>query len=124
MTMSSVEVALRRAIEGRRVVSLVDREGRVRMVEPHMLFETKAGVRQVAVYQRSGESRTGGLPAWRHFALEDIHAMTVSEEVFSPQPSFNPSNHRMFPHIEARIPTVEELTKSSPGFSRVQRVSR
>jgi hypothetical protein len=116
MTTSSVEGALRRAIEERRVVCLVDRDGRLRIVEPHVLFETKAGVRQIEVYQRSGDSRTGGLPDWRHVALEDIHAVIVSEEGFTPQPSFNPANHRMFPHIEARVPTGEELTKSSPGF--------
>jgi hypothetical protein len=116
MTTSSVERALRKAIEERRVVCLVDRDGRVRVVEPHVLFETKAGVRQIEGYQRSGDSRTGGLPDWRHFALEEIHAVTVSEEVFTPQPSFNPANQRMFPHIAARVPTGEELTKSAPGF--------
>jgi hypothetical protein len=115
MTAWLVEVALRRAIEEWKVVSLVDRAGRVRMVEPHILFETKAGVRQIAAYQRSGESRTGGLPDWRHFGLEDIRAVTVSEEVFPPQPSFNPANAGMFPRIEARVPTAAELTPCSPG---------
>jgi len=102
-----VEAALRRAIDERRVVALVDWEGRVRVVEPHLLFATNAGVRQLAGYQRSGASRSGGLPAWRQFALEDIHTVTISEDVFTPQPSFNPANARMFPHIEARVPTGE-----------------
>ena len=114
IVVSPVEVALRRAIEERCVVDLVDRDGRRRTVEPHMLFRTKEGAYQIEVYQRSGASRTGGLPAWRHFALESIQAVTVSEEVFAPEPSFNPSNDRMFPHIEVRVPTVQELTNRNP----------
>lgn len=112
MSTSSVEWDIKRAIEGRKVAEVVDRHGRQRVVEPHLLFQTGAGVRQIEVYQRSGQSRTGGLPDWRHFALDDILAVTVSEETFSPQPSFNPFNRHMFAHIELRVPTAWELGQS------------
>ena len=109
MSALSVEGALKRAIEELKIVHVVDRNGRRRIVEPHMLFQTGAGVRQIEAYQVAGESRTGRLPNWRHFPLDDIHTVFVSEEVFSPQPSFNPFNRRMFPHIELRVPTAWEL---------------
>jgi hypothetical protein len=60
----SVEGALRRAIEERRVVSLVDGRGRRRMVEPHLLFQTEAGEHQVEVYQVSGETSAWMTSEW------------------------------------------------------------
>lgn len=112
MSPSSVEREIKRAIEERKVAEVVDRHGHRRVVEPHLLFQTEAGVRQIEVYQLSGQSRTGGLPDWRHFALDDILAVTVGEQTFSPQPSFNPFNRRMFAHIELRVPTAWELGPS------------
>lgn len=79
--MTGVEQLLRRAIRERRLVEFWLHALR-RVGEPH-LYGVHKGVAQLLLYQTSGESRSGGLPAWRRVNLEEVHGLRVLEERFA-----------------------------------------
>ena len=55
----------------------------VRIIEPHDygVLEGEA-IRKLLAYQLKGNSRSGGLPDWREFAVAGIRRMTVLRERF------------------------------------------
>ena len=78
---TAVEQLLRQAIRERRLV-VFWLHGLRRVGEPH-LYGVHKGVVQLLLYQTIGESRSGGLPAWRRLNLDEIHGLRALEERFA-----------------------------------------
>jgi hypothetical protein len=76
-----LDLLVRMAIAHRRLVEIVY-SGRRRLVEPHD-YGLRCGARQLLVYQRSGESRSGESRGWRTLNLESIEDFHVLDNTFS-----------------------------------------
>lgn len=74
---------VRDAIAGQRLLEL-SYDGGTRVVEPHVLGLV-GGRPEVMVYQVRGFSRSGGIPEWRRFFLDDVSRVRVLEEPFTPR---------------------------------------
>lgn len=55
--------------------------GHRRVVEPHLLG-THEDVKQLLGFQVGGSSKSGGLPEWRRFDVEEITGFTVLSDRF------------------------------------------
>jgi hypothetical protein len=99
----SVYGELAGAIQDRRVVSLAyakDGAAGPRICHPHVVFATASGRTRLDAYQVGGYSRSGGLPSWRGFDLDDITAVAVLDERFDrPAPGYNPGNRRRYGRV-------------------------
>lgn len=71
------------AIAGRRLLELTYGGGR-RVVEPHVLGLVR-GRPELMAFQVRGFSRSGGLPEWRRFFLDEVSGARVLEEPFTPR---------------------------------------
>ena len=92
----ALEADIISAITAHRILLVRDAQGHERKVQPHALFRSTQGNRQVHCYQFGGYSSSGKLPMWRNLDLPDIEAVTVTDERFKPRPDFNPDNPRIF----------------------------
>ncbi len=82
-------------IRQHRVVELIgadDPAGQNRVVEPHAIYIGSNDRGFVDFYQRSGWSRSGGLPGWRRFALLDVTELRPTDHTFTPRPDYRPEN--------------------------------
>lgn len=71
------------AIAGRRMLELTYGGGR-RVVEPHVVGLVR-GRAELMAFQVRGHSRSGGLPEWRRFYLDEVSDVRVLEEPFTPR---------------------------------------
>lgn len=88
---------LAEAIRGHRAIELSyarDAAGVTRVVHPHALFRAGNGALCLDAFQVGGETRSGRLPAWRQFALMQIHEVRVLEAHFVPAPDFDPNSDK------------------------------
>lgn len=69
-----------RAIAARKLVEFTY-HGRRRVVEPHDLGVHR-GVTQLLAYQVRGGSKSGGIPEWRRFDVDEIGNLTLKEQSF------------------------------------------
>lgn len=96
------EAVVARAIASRAIIEFTYHKRR-RVVEPHDLGVLH-GVTQLLGYQIEGGSRSGGIPEWRRFEIDDIENLTVTSRSFaSPRPAWI----RQKPHWDRRIAAVE-----------------
>ena len=92
----AVESAIRHAIQAHRVLLVRDAQGRERTVQPHAVFRSHLGKRDLHSYQVGGYSSSGKLPQWRNLPVEAIAEVTVTDEPFHPRSDFNPTNTNTF----------------------------
>ncbi|HET6726325.1 MAG TPA: WYL domain-containing protein [Gammaproteobacteria bacterium] len=69
-----------KAIEAHAIVAF-NYHGRRRVVEPHDLGVLH-GETQLLAYQVEGGSRSGGIPEWRRFDLDDVENLTLTGRCF------------------------------------------
>jgi antitoxin ParD1/3/4 len=77
---ADVDVALREAIGGLRVIEIVS-EGQARIGEPHD-YGIMNGQAMLLFYQTAGYSRSGGLPMWRHLRVARISTVRILQDTF------------------------------------------
>jgi predicted DNA-binding transcriptional regulator YafY len=88
--MDKIEKLISEAIEKRKMLRF-DYEGHARQVEPHhygFLNDSK----QLHCYQVGNGSRSGGLPQWRNFRLDQIQNLSIEALSFTQRPDYNPGN--------------------------------
>jgi hypothetical protein len=81
---NSRQMLLHDAIDARRTVRF-SYQGRIRIVEPHVLG-TKDGRLQVLTRQVGGHSSSGGLPDWRRFFVDELYNPEMLPETFGVRP--------------------------------------
>jgi hypothetical protein len=86
----SAEGVVREAIEGRRALFLVYRDGGTRVVHPHVLYRSTGGRVCLDGYQVAGASSSGELPGWREFDLAQTSDVEPLGERFAIAPGFDP----------------------------------
>jgi hypothetical protein len=91
---------LRLAIEKRLVIQCTYHE-RLRVGQPYLLG-IKEGVLTLEIFQTDGQSHGTQLPQWRHFKVNDICDLTVTNDPFTVRPDFN-SFRRMWQRILASV---------------------
>ena len=64
---------------------------------PHILYKATSDNVLVDMWTITGESKSGNLPGWRRYKLEDITSVIVCNENFELEDSFNINNER---HVE------------------------
>lgn len=90
-----------KAIEAHAVIAF-HYHGRRRIVEPHDLGVLR-GETQLLAYQVEGGSRSGGIPEWRRFDIDDIEMLHRTGRSFiAPRPEWV----RRKPHWDRRIAAV------------------
>lgn len=94
--------AIVRALAARAVIEFTY-HGRRRTVEPHDLG-VRHGVTQLLAYQVRGGSRSGGIPEWRRFDVDDIKEIKLTGESFAaPREAWL----RRKPHWDRRIAALQ-----------------
>lgn len=91
------------AVARRNIVTIQDRNGRTRVVEPYMVYDTSTGKRCLHCYQLSGYSSSGQPIGWKNPQLTDISAVMVHAETFQQRSEYNPFNREMFPQIHCQV---------------------
>jgi len=69
------------AIHNRRVLKFTY-HGHPRVVEPHAYGLSQAENEVIRCYQTGGTSRSGKMPDWKLFEIDEIRLLTVTEEHF------------------------------------------
>lgn len=95
-----------RAIRNKHVVVLRYKNDRGdRIVEPYIVYEARNGNILVDVYQTSGYSSTGKLPAWRPLIVDDIVALDIMPDHFEIRTSegYNPLNTKRYYRIICKV---------------------
>lgn len=89
----NVETELCRAIRARLVVEF-DYDGHHRVVNPHSVYDSKAGARFLEGWQTGGTGSRKPPPDWGNFRLGKIAALAVTSQTFpKPQPDYNRDRH-------------------------------
>jgi len=101
----TVEETFIAAATERHLCELTQTTGVIRLVEPYMVFTTRAGRRlfhcyQITVYERAGRQR-----GWRNPRVESVVEARVVPVSFAPRPAYNPFNERLFPSVQFALPT-------------------
>ena len=76
--------------------------GRDRIAEPHD-YGIRNGAPQLLVYQVSGESRSGKLPAWRWVVLGHASNFEVLEQTFPGSRNAEVRHHMLWDRLFARV---------------------
>ena len=79
-----------RALEERRVLSLVYAGGEARTVQPHAMLRKPDGTELLEAYQLRGPSESGNEAGWKHFALSQIADVRLLDDRFEPRRDFRP----------------------------------
>lgn len=90
------------AIRNRRVLAL-RYHGYSRIVEPHMLGETKVGNLALSAWQTAGGSVSGEIPGWKILKLSEIVGLNPTGETFATwRYGYNPETKEMT-NIRAKL---------------------
>ena len=85
-----------KAIEGREVVSLIHK-GMKRIVEPYLIYETKAGKTLLHGWQTGGEWDKTPPPDWCNLHLDDISEVELLAKHYSaPHEGYNPEGPKFY----------------------------
>lgn len=83
------------AIQKKRCLSL-NYGGHDRMVEPHAYGITREGNEVMRIWQTAGGSRSGKLPPWRLFRLDETSGIQLSDEIaLMPRPDYRRGDKAM-----------------------------
>jgi predicted DNA-binding transcriptional regulator YafY len=91
-----------RAIDDKRLVEFVYREGRSRIVEPHD-YGIRNGVESLLGYQLGGESRSGARRGWKQFDVAQISQLRALERHFAGTRADSAQHHRPWDILFARV---------------------
>jgi len=70
--------------------------GGARLIEPHAYGTSQKGKELLKAFQLSGHSLSGRPTGWKTFRADKITAILPSDEIFSPQPGWTPTDTTMF----------------------------
>ncbi len=83
METSEIEEKLIEAIEQKKIVSF-SYQWRSRVAEPYLIgIHEEENEKMLRAYQVEGESKSGGLPDWRLFRLDQISRLKLKDENFT-----------------------------------------
>ena len=83
------------AIKERKVIKFTyGREIATRTFEPFVVYKTKSKHIHVSGFQSHNTANPLDKRGWRNFEVADITSLVVTDEVFTLDQSFNPSNTR------------------------------
>ena len=86
--------AIEAAILSRNLLQVRGR-GLTRIVEPYLLYESKAGALILHSWQVAGEFEESCPPDWCDLRLDEIYAVTVLDKRYErPHPDYNPNSKR------------------------------
>lgn len=94
-----------RAVEELRVVRLVyapDPPGASRVCHPHVVYETPGGKVLVEAYQVDGYSSSRPEPGWRHFDVQQVSEIVVTDDRFSIDPGYDRDSPKRHGRVIAR----------------------
>ena len=102
---NEIKNLLCKAIEDKKIIAFTRKISEVDGVmefaycvgNPHILYKATSDNELVDVWTTSGESKSGNLPGWRRYKLDDITSVIVCNENFELEDSFNINNER---HVE------------------------
>ena len=78
-------------------------EGRIRIVEPHLVGQKSNNDIQLSAYQVGGTSESRKRPPWRYYDLSGMTRLTLTGDTFDhPRPGYN-RNDKNMTHIYCRI---------------------
>ena len=66
------------AINEKRLIEFVYKDGRARVVEPHD-YGVRGGVAKILAYQIGGASRSGTPHGWKWYDVDDMRQLTLLE---------------------------------------------
>lgn len=92
---------VRAAINQRRLLEF-RYHGATRVVEPHV-YGVHHGKQQLLSYQVGGHSRSGKLPNWRRFDLEEVVGLVVLEDSFAGPRDFSSFRSTSFDTVLAVV---------------------
>jgi hypothetical protein len=101
----SVEETFIAAARQRMLCELTDAAGNIRLVEPYMVFTSRAGRRLLHCYQLKVYGRPGRQRGWRNPRLSAIAEAAIVPQPFTPRASYNPFNERSFHTVDFALPT-------------------
>lgn len=81
------------AIRGRRLLMFAYGD-QLRVVEPHAYGLSRAGNELLSAWMRPGLSRVDPEGGWRTYRVEHLEALQPLDEIFTPQPDYNPEDDR------------------------------
>jgi hypothetical protein len=94
----NVEEVFKQAALSGHICELKDKEGRIRVAEPYMIFTTSLGLRCFAVVQLSGYSTDpADFPNWRNIPVHEITSVKILNEKFKIREDYQPANERSYP---------------------------
>jgi hypothetical protein len=90
------------AIEQRRLIEFIYRNGGIRLVEPHD-YGVRKGVERLLGYQVSGESRTGEAHGWKDFNVTYLLRLQLLDRCFRGTRADHQQRHRVWDALYARV---------------------
>ena len=103
MMSGTLEKIFKKAAAGRFLIEFTDAGNRKRVAEPYGIFYSNEGILQLCCFQVSGYSKSGLLPNWRNPHLASIQDIRILESTFVRRVSFEPGNHKIYPHWKFHI---------------------
>jgi hypothetical protein len=109
---------LTRAIDSHRLVVVTDEAG-MRVIEPHLIFESKSGDMLLHGWQRSGAFRSTPPPRFCNLHLDDILAVRLGPERFAgAHDGYNPRSahfHRVLYELDLDMKPSASADHSGSG---------
>jgi len=87
----SVEELCRQSMEEHHTMSLIDKLGHIRMVQPHILYEDMQGEKQIGYYFLSGYDKAEHAePHWDSMKLAELEDGEIMSDHFDKRKDFDP----------------------------------
>jgi hypothetical protein len=98
---ASVHDLLFFAVKNKRLISFTY-QGYLRVAEPHD-YGMLNKVRALLVYQVRGESKTGGVPGWKHIRESGIRGLQILDEPFPGGRAVPSGQHKKWDKVFIRV---------------------
>lgn len=88
------EAVFRQAALTHHKVLIQDKNGKIRLMEPYLIYKSQDGKKLFSFFQTEGYSSSDQLPGWRNLAAEQIAKLKILKEKFIPRSEYNPDSSR------------------------------
>ncbi|WAI01556.1 WYL domain-containing protein [Methanogenium organophilum] len=92
------EPKLCNAIKSKKQVNILY-DGQIRKINPHLIGINEKGNKALRAFQVGGYSKSGNLPAWKLYLLNEIRNVQVLDTTFSTHPQYNPNDNAMIKFV-------------------------
>ena len=94
---------IEQAIRSRKIVQFLY-DGKLRVVESHMLADNDAGHLSLSGRFLRGFTNPGEAPGWREYIVSGISSFTLLMETFPrPRPGYNPTGGKKFRNVRCAL---------------------